>query len=373
MMVDQLGGLSGMIPKIESRSLKYGYSNARVKAMKGFLLKGSFLDELIRVGSIEAMVEILQKTGYKADLAGASVSYGGSALVETAASSNFSRTVKKLIRITPKSDRKALEALLIRWDLLNLKTMMHAKRIKKSYEDVKPYLFDIGGLCEDDFKRIMKADEGNLMKELRRTDIGQKMLAIGTGQLSHQMKEKFTNALRSLDTFMQMEAIIDAYIYLFMDQVLSEVGGRDVSDIRQILRKEIDAKNIMIIERLKKHGMPREKIMGSLIRGGTMSDAMLDRFIDAKDLQAVIMLAKPKFHGLELRAERTGLADLEIAFEKSVTEQKVHAFHRAILSVGVVIGFLLLKEEELNNLRKIAKGKEFNLPEAEVRAMLVVV
>ncbi|MCI0503291.1 V-type ATPase subunit [Candidatus Micrarchaeota archaeon] len=372
-MRDLLGGMAGKLPRIESRALKYGYSNARVKAMKGLLLRGSFLDEMIRVGSIEGMVELLQRTGYKADLAGASVTYGGSALIETAASRNFSRTVKKLIKITPKSDRKALEALLIRWDLLNLKTLMHAKRIRKTYEDVRPYLFDVGGLGEDDFKRIMKADEGNLMKELRRTDIGQKMLSIGTGQLNRQMKEKFTNALRSLDTFLQMETIIDAYIYLFMDQVLSEVGGKDVSDVRQILRKEIDAKNILIIERLKKHGTQKDKILGSLIRGGTMSDALVAKFIDAKDMHGVIALAKPRFHGLEVKAEKIALSDLEIAFEKSVTEQKVHAFHRAILSVGVVIGFLLLKEEELNNLRKIAKGKEFNLPESEVRAMLVVV
>ena len=368
-----LKGLGAVLPAFESRALKYGYSNARVRAMKGLLLRGAFLDEMIRVGSIEAMVELLQRTGYKNDLAGASVNYGGSALIETAASRNFSRTVRKLLKITPKSDRKALEALLIRWDLMNLKTLMHAKRIKKTYDEVRPYLFDIGGLGEDDFKRIMKADEGSLMKELRRTDIGRKMLSIGTGELNKQMRDKFTSALRSLDTFLQMETIIDAYIYLFMDQVLSEVGGKDVSDVRKILRKEIDAKNIMIIERLKKHGTPKDRILGSLIRGGTMSESMISRFIDAKDMHGVIALAKPRFHELELKGEKAGLSDLEIAFEKSVTAQKVQAFHRAILSVGVVIGFLLLKEEELNNLRKIAKGKEFNIPESEVRAMLVVV
>jgi vacuolar-type H+-ATPase subunit C/Vma6 len=37
------------------------------------------------------------------------------------------------------------------------------------------------------------------------------------------------------------------------------------------------------------------------------------------------------------------------------------------------VGFLLLKEEEINNLRKIAKGKEFRMSEEDVREMLVVV
>jgi V/A-type H+-transporting ATPase subunit C len=248
---------------------------------------------------------------------------------------------------------------------------MHAKRVRKSYEDVRPYLFEVGGLDEDDFRRIMKADESSLMRELRRTDLGQKMLSITTGQLSRRMKEVFTSALRNLDTFLQMETIIDAYIYMFMDHALSDVGGREVAAIREILKKEIDAKNIMIIERLKKHGVPKEKIADSLIKGGTLSDALVSKLMDAKDLQAVIGLVKPKFHGLEPKGAT--LASLEIAFEKAIAAQKLLAFNRAMLSVGVIIGFLLLKEEEMNNLRKIAKGKEFNIPEAEVREMLVIV
>ncbi|MFH0737031.1 MAG: V-type ATPase subunit [Candidatus Micrarchaeota archaeon] len=362
------------LPRLESRALRYGYSNARVRAMKGLLLKSAALDEMIRVGTIEGMVELLQKTGYKNDLSEASAMYRGSTLIENAAARNFSRNVRKLLRLTPQGDRVAVQALLIRWDLMNLKTLMHAKRAKKTYEEVRPYLVEVGGLTDDDFKRIMKAESGVLMRELRRTELGQKMLSMGTGQLNRQMKDAFTSALRSLDTFMQMETVIDAYTYMFMEHALAEVGGREIGSIRHTLKKEIDAKNIMIIERLKKHNVPRDKIMGSLIQGGTLGSALLLKVAEAKDLQAVITLVKPKFSALELRGEgKVLLTDMEIALEKSLAAQKAVAFQQSMLSVGVMIGFLLLKEEETNNLRKIAKGKEFNIPEAEVRGMLVIV
>ncbi|VVC03176.1 V-type ATP synthase subunit C [Candidatus Bilamarchaeum dharawalense] len=363
------------MPKLESRALKYGYSNARVKAMKGLLLKSNQLEEMIRVNSVEAMVELLYKTGYKNELAGAAVNYSGSALVELAASRNFAKIVRKLIKITPKEDQAVVRALLIRWDLLNLKSLMHAKRLKRSYDEVRPYLFEVGGLREEDFKRIMKADEASIMRELRRTELGEKMLAIGTANLSRRMRESFTSALRSLDMFLQMETIIDAYIYMFMDHALSEVGAKEVGDIRQLLRREIDAKNILIIERLKRHGINKEKIFGSLIKGGTLNELTLNRVIEAKDLQAVIHIIRPKFRQIELKGEagKLKLTDLEIALEKSITAQKVLAFHTTVLSVGVIVGFLLLKEEEINNIRKIAKCKEFNVPENEVREMLVVV
>lgn len=361
-------GIYSRLPKLESRALKYGYSNARVRAMKGLLLKGSFLEELIRVGSIEGMTELLQRSGYKNDLAGASVGYSGSALIESAAARNFAKTVQKLVRITPKGDRKAISSLLMRWDLMNVKTIMHAKRLKKSYDETRAYLFEVGGLGEDDFRRLMKAEDNSILREMRRTEFGRKILASG----SEEMRESFARAMAGVASFVKNESIIDSYVYLFMDQALSEAGGKEFDSIREILRKEIDARNIMIIERLKKHNTPRDRILSSLIKGGTMNERMVQKLMEAKDLNAVISIAGPKFRGLEF-GEGKGLSELEIAFEKSIAAQKVHGFHRSILSAGVLIGFLLLKEEEINNLRKIAKGKEFRMSESEVRQMLVVV
>jgi V/A-type H+-transporting ATPase subunit C len=158
-----------------------------------------------------------------------------------------------------------------------------------------------------------------------------------------------------------------------MDKALSEVASKDANYIRRILKKEIDAKNILIIERLKKRGFSPEKISNYLIRGGTMSRNFIRSIVEAKDLGAAISIAKSKFRRLQLKEGEVTLSDLEIALEKALAAEKTLAFHRSVLSVGVILGFLLLKEEELNNLRKIAKGKEYGIPESEIRDMLVIV
>jgi V/A-type H+-transporting ATPase subunit C len=366
-------GAGFKIPKPQSRALKYGYSNARVKAMKGLLLKQSMLEELIKLGSIEAMIEVLQRTTYRNDLAEAAVYYKGSDIIEMAASLNFARVVRKLLGVAPKDDKPIIEALLVKWDLLNLKTMMHAKMLGRNYDDIKHHLFCVGGLTEEDFKRIMKADEREILRVLRRTKLGEQMLSTSTEHFSHAMWETFRKAMRNLDTFTQTETIIDAYSYMLMDKALSESGGKVADYIRDILRREIDSKNVMIVERLKKHSTDKAKIKESLIKGGTLSEHLLDRLIEAKDVQAVVNVIRYKFRQLEITDSDPKLTDLEIALEKSMAAQRLLAFHRATLSVGVIIGFLLLKEEEMSNLRKIAKCKEFRVPEAEVRKMLVVV
>ena len=338
------------LPKIESRALKYGYSNARVKAMKGQLLKQAFLEELIKVKSIEGMAELLQRSPYKADLSAASLEYSGARLIETAAARNFAGTVKKLVKIAPKDDRAALKALLVRWDLLNLKALLNGRRLKKNYDEVKPLLFDVGGLKEEEFRRILKADDNELVRQIRKSGLG--------GMVPSKMADPGN-----------LESAMDTNVYGMLDKGLSS-GGKEALAIRRILKKEIDAKNIMIIERLKKHGTPAAKIRAGLIKGGTLSEQMVAKMIEAKDLPALMSIARGKFRRLELRGEK--MTELEIAFEKAIAAEKVHAFAGAMLSAGVIFGFLLLKEEEINNLRKIAKGKEFGMSEPEVRSMLVV-
>ncbi len=362
----------GILPK--TRAMRYGYSNARVRAMRGLLIRQSALEDMIRVGTVEGVVELLQKTDYKLDLAGVSI-HKGSRMIDAAVSRNFARTIRKLMKITPESDRGALRALLIRWDLLNLKTLLHARRLKKSYDEVRPYLFEVGGLTEEDFKRIMKAEDAALLKELKKTELGARMVSLSSLSASRRkaMQQTYAEAMRSPAATILQDNAIDTYLYLFSDNALAEIGS-EVNDIRKTLKKEADAKNIMIIERLKKHNSPKEKIEASLIKGGTLSASVIQRITEAKDLSAVVNAVKSNFPKLEPKSEgKAGLTQLEIALEKSVAAQRVSAFHRSVLSIGVILGFLFLKEEEMNNLRKIAKGKEFNMKESEVRETLVLV
>lgn len=365
--------MSLKVPKLESRALKYGYANARVKGMKGLLLDQRTIEELIKVRTVEGMMELLQRTPYKADFASGSMRYSGSELIELAAGRSFMRSVRKLMGFTPREDRPAVNALLRKWDLVNLKTLVHAKRLGKPFEDVRPYLVAVGGLTEADFQRIAKADERDIFREIRRTELGEEMLSSSTKVFSKSMRDTFNAALKGMNMFMQLETILDAYIYLLMDKALSEVGGKEVQSIRRILKLEIDAKNILIAERLKKHGYEAEKIRSAFIRGGTLHESFLERLIEAKEAGASAALIRSKFRKLKLREGEFSLVELEIALERAMAAEKVLAFHRSILSIGVVLGFLLLKEEEMNNLRKIAKAKEFGISEDEVKEMLIII
>lgn len=357
--------------KIESRALKYGYSNARVRAMKGLLIREQDLDEMVRLNSVSAMLELLRRTPYKQDVDSISGFYGSDA-IEVAAARNFSRIVAKILSFTPKEDLPALRAFLKKWDLLNIKQIIHAKKAGIPPERIRSHLFSVGGLSDDELDRLVRADGDQLFAELKKTTIGKEMLSITSSAFSKHMRDVFNNALKDMNTFLQVESILDAYLYLFMDSGLASIKSKEIDGIRLLLKKEIDAKNLMIIERLKARGFQKSEIEKYLIRGGTLKKSIIEKLCESKERQPTIAIIKSKFRGVEL-SENYSLPQLEIALEKELALEKHALFARSMLSIGVIMGFLLLKEEEINNLRKIAKAKEFSISEDEVRKMLVIV
>src|SRR5262249_48238510 len=156
----------------------------------------------------------------------------------------------------------------------------------------------------------MKADDASLVKELRRTPAIRQMLS-SAAAASPEAAEALTKAFSSLDAYAKLESGIDSYMYLLMDNALAASGGKEFAYVREILKREIDAKNIMIIERLKKHNTARERIKSSLIKGGTLTPQIIDRIIDSKDMAGLMHAAKSKFRGLELK-EVKDLSQLEI-------------------------------------------------------------
>ncbi len=359
-------------PKIQSRALKYGYANARVRGMKSTLIKPAYLDELIKVKTLSAMVELLERTRYKNELVSLSLKYKGSALIELACARDFAVIARKLTKMAPKEDVKLVQALLKRWDVLDLKTLLNARRAGKTFEEIEPYLLLVGDLSRADFEKIARADNDHILEEIKKTELGKQMLSQNMKSINKSFMELLKKSITSADTFFQLQTLLDAYACVFVDSSFT-TNNPDVEQVRKVFRKEMDAKNIVIIERMKAKKMDRKEIGNYLIPGGTLDKSTSDSIISSESLQDTIKIARGKLRGLPATGDKPTLTDFEIALEKAIAAEKLKVFSRSILSIGVILGFILLKEEELNNIRKIAKAKEFNIPEDEVRKMLVIV
>lgn len=364
--------LDGAIESLNP-AIGYGYSNSRVRALKGLLLEKPQLLELLKVSSLDSVMELLQKSGYSSDLTSSAALNSGLTLFETALSKNFSRNISKILKFTPKKDFAAISSLLVKFDLTNLKTLMHARKSKKSFSQVQQYLINVGGISESEFQRILMCDERNLAAEVFRTKFGKFV------SLQSKSDSRFSSglsllrsSLRSANSFLQNENLIDGFIYSLIDGALENSTSKGMDVIRSLLVWEIDIKNAMIVLRMRSKGADFSKIKKVLIPSGSVSESFAFRLFDSKEHQSVVSVLKSKFSDLSI-SNFHELSELEIALEKNLNVQKSKAFHRAMLSAAVIAGFVFLKETEVSNLRKIAVSKEFGLEKEKVENMIVVV
>ena len=71
--------------------------------------------------------------------------------------------------------------------------------------------------------------------------------------------------------------------------------------------------------------------------------------------------------------KNASLSAFEIAMATANAKEGLATFQRAGMGLGAIVGGLLLKENEMNNIRKIVRAKALGLPGEEIVKMMVSV
>lgn len=366
------------------KALTYGYANARVRSMRPALLSRRQAEDLLKVNTSAAAIDYLSRTNYRNDFAGLPAKATDEERVELALGRNFSRTARKLLEITPKHNRRVLSAFLNRYDIHNMKTIMLGRKLGKGREETQALIVPAGTMSAREIASLVNAKGADdFHAALRGTAFGAKFLT--SASMKHisqeQLRALFQNPAESakLDVFL---SALDFYYYE-MASAIALGEGKDAQAIAKLLRSEADAKNIMMVLRLKKQGAERKAIAGLMVDGGKLSRATLEKLASAKDAHEVVSLSsgffisqtgRDEFAAAEQRFGQDGmLSHFEVVFERSIARRSLHALRRSMMSVGAIVGFLLLKEEEMRNIQKIVRGKALRLPPDKVAEMLVLV
>lgn len=341
-----------------SRVMAYSYANSRVKAMKSELLDKSIIEEIVKADNIAEIIGILERTYYREDLAHYSLDYSGANLVELALGKNLASTSRKVVRLTPEVGRNTLLNILEEWDIHNLKTIILAKSL--GHENILPFLVPAANLTEREINRLLEQkDIDELLSFLTGTKYGK---AIAPNIEEYRKSKDVAVLLNALDQY-------------YYDKLMKGIKATysDENAILDLMKERIDIKNIVNILRAKKEGI--ENIRDFIIRGGKMKTGEIDDMIASKDVEGVIAKIKDRYDlGKELeKYQKDGsIAHFENRLERIVVERVLRRMKCSTLSLSVIVGYLLLKEEEISNIRKIVRGKEFNLPEEELREMMVI-
>jgi len=353
---------SGLIDRVSASAqgpIVYGYSNARVKAMKTHLLTKSQFEEMVRVGNLPGVIEILERTHFKQDIVALSLRHSGAELIGLALGKNMAITYRKLIRIAPNSGKETVMAFLRRWDVHNIKTMLLGKSMGHPPEKIEPLLVAAGKLDERDLKRLMGLDLEGLIGYVRKSEFGP--------------QKEFWGTFKTGD-IAPLLAELDREYYRGLGSKVRGVG-RDGKTVLSLIKEEIDAKNIMLCMRAKKEGIANEMLEKFLVDGGHVGRRELLRLIEMKSQEEVVRKLARHYdlsEALEKYKKDSSLVHFEIALESEVARKGVKALRRSMLSIGALVGYIYLKEAEVGNVRKIINAIEYGISEEKLKEMLIV-
>ena len=377
------GSMADYLPFM--KTLTYGYSNARVRAMRTHLLARRQADDLLRVNTNAAVIEYLSRTTYKNDFSGMPHTTTDEERVEMGVSRNFAKTAQKLLKITPARGKPMVAAFLNRYDVHNIKTIMLAKKLGRQKEETQAMLIPAGSMTPKELSAMLSAKSADdFYTVLRGTAFGEKFFISASMRNipKEQIKALFQNPnsdAAKLDMFM---SALDFYYYEMASNVMAG-GEKEAQVIVALLSFEADAKNIMTVLRLKRGGADKKTIMTHMVGGGRISKARLEKIAAGKDVHesaqtaSVFFMSKTgrdDFVAAEQLYKKDGqLSHFEVVFERSIARRSLHALKRSIMSIGAIVGFLFLKEEEMHNIQKIVRGKALGLPAEKVSQMLIFV
>ena len=140
------------------RALKFGYANARVKSMKQNLLGQKELGAMLEARSVQEIYSILEKTPYREDLVANSLNEKTIAdKIELACSHNFSRTLAKILKMSPRDSQEKIAAMFEKYDINNIKTILIAKHTNEDKKKIEPLLLDTGSTSKGLLARLLSA------------------------------------------------------------------------------------------------------------------------------------------------------------------------------------------------------------------------
>lgn len=337
--------------------------NARIRGMKSRLFSREQFDNLLDLDDIALLMDVLLNSPYGPDLAEALAASQGVDAVEDAVSRNLARTFSTITGLTPPHFQDIAGRFLLRWDLAAVKTLIRLER-RGHTEDESPAAFLTPGptLFGPALTELAKCSS---MQELIRG------LAWWRPDLATVLQRALPHYLESGDTVF-LEETLDRHYYTGAVAELRDEPGLDAQLLQTILKMEIDRINVRSLVQLRYSGHEPQDRLERTLRGGSISQALLERMAAAPDAEHIMELLaltpyKELIEGLYGFLQTGRFSGIQRLFDQLLITRLRKMACRYVLSIAVLMSYAWLKYNEALNLRLIARGVVRHLPRGRVR------
>ena len=340
----------------------YAYTVARVKAKKSGLLKEDAYTKMLMM-SLPEISRFISEGGYQKEITELTGKYDGVDLIEHATYTNMARLFRGILNASKGELNDMIAADLGRWDVWNLKVILRGRSFGLDADGIKEDLVPAGELDMAQLEKLMSyEDDEDLIKafgKLEGTAVPQELIS----------KYKETKNLAAIEDFLDKS---------YYENLLNSIdsSSRPTRLYQDFIRNEIDITNLETILKLKKEGISGEEVLQYFISGGKLIDKKLaTQLANAESISAMANdLASLEFYEdiKDALDDTNSLRDIVASLNKYHMKQAKTFSHLYPLSVIPIVDFMIHKENEVNNIRIIARGIETGLDKEVIKGLLVI-
>lgn len=351
----------------------YDYGNARLRAMKSRLLSIHDMEKLLTADSLQSLIIALTKSAYREPFESALARASGMECIATALQNDLIHTFGKVRNFYSGDAGESVGIVLRVYDVFNLKSILRGLAKNISPTEILMTLFPVGELKYSIMEELTRASGPRAAIDLlvsMRFPIVQPLLKLRAERPGAETHE--------------MELALEKWLYREALEYL-ENGGRSEKAFFDALNLEADLTNLNTVLRfayspaerklLRDHSFA-DDLRYLLVDPGYLPHDLLANIGEQDTLNTAVEILsgtryeKPLKDGLEMYSE-TGLLS---CFEKQLRRFRLDWMHSLItkdpLGIGVFLGFLALKINEVRNIRWIAQGISLGLKADELRKEL---
>ncbi|HQF17394.1 MAG TPA: V-type ATP synthase subunit C [Methanotrichaceae archaeon] len=337
--------------------MKYAYITGRVRAMKTKLIPNEMYGRMLGM-DISDIARYLEETQYKEEIDLLAKDYSGAELIEHATFANLAKTYRKLLDVSIDEPQFLMLEYLRRWDVWNIKTVLRGKFYGASDAEIMKYVVPAGELGTEFLEGVAKKDSVNeVISAFDGTD--------------------FAEALAKYDgkSLASVENALDKLYYFRMERAVGgtlSVGG---GLLLKYVKREIDVKNLVTLFRMNKAGIEAALIQENLIEGGKLSED-LNRMAGQPYADFVRSLEGYPFWSaisdIATSSDEDGVSRIESRLKAYLVRYAWALSNYHPLSILPVLGYIVSKETEVSNIRKVVRGKEAGLSNELIEEQMVV-
>ena len=327
---------------------KYAYPNAKVRAMKAMLLSSDNYRSLLNTETFEEVLNVLQVTNYSKSLAENSSAEISIPILTGILYKSLFQDYEKVINSVVGNIRSFFILLYQKYELINLKTILRGICGNVEPEYVAPLILPTERYTLFSKEALLGfRDVPDIIEHLQGTFFQYPLnLAFRRFEEEHE--------------FFPLEMALDLHYYHTLWDSIKKLPEQETGIARRIFGMVIDILNISWIIRFKEqyHFSPEEILNYTIQHGHVLTFRDRQQLSKAENPKEILTYLEGTPYGKTLAGDEP-LNTLHVVLSRYLVIQLRKFFSGNPFQIGVILGYLLLKEFEISDIITIAEAKKY--------------